>query len=383
VTYDVESLKTLKVAVAHPWLVEMRGGEKVFVELARMFPGADLFLLFGRLDRLPSDLQRRQIQTSFLQKTSPWRASYRGTLPLLPAAARSLDLRSYDLVITSSSGWIHGVRTDPAGVHVCYMHTPPRYLWDSSYTPRTRFGRLQRAALSSVKGRFQRWDRASAQKISKFLANSATVQRRIEASYSRGARVVYPPVDVARFIGSAHSKGGFALVVSELVAYKRVDCAIEACVQAGLELVVIGDGPERPGLEKLAARGRVTFLGRVPDPVVEQYLSKADVFIHAGIEDFGIATVEALAAGVPIVGINEGGTAEIVGQSDVGELVPVGSVDALVSALRRVIGREANEAVCRARALDFGPERFRSAVLASIGEALDDRKVAAAPAWNW
>ncbi len=288
--------------------MQVRGGEKVFFELARAFPHADLFLLFGEASRYPADLRSR-IRTTWLQKFPMKSAGYRSLLPLLPHAVDSIDLGSYDMVISSSSGWAHGLRPRADAHHLCYMHTPPRYLWGSQ-APGRLAGGAQRL-MAPLMEQLRRWDVAASHRVSDFVANSETTARRIFDSYRRSADVIYPPVDTERFLRLPREPRGYALYVGELVPYKRADLAIEACRLLKMPLVIIGDGPEMNALKRQAAGADVRFLGRAPDDVRDEVFSGASVLLYGGIEDFGIVFVEAMAAGVPIAGLRAGGLAEI------------------------------------------------------------------------
>ena len=352
----------LRIAVVHPWLVEVRGGEKAFFEMLRAFPGADPFLLFGDLTQVPADLRDRRWRTSLLQPFP--RRAYRATLPLLAAAAESLPVSSYDVVVSSSAGWAHGVRHGQAAVHMAYVHSPPRYLWWER--PPSSLGRAAAPALRPLLRRLRAWDRRAARRVTALLANSHTTASRIARCYGRAARVLHPPVAVERFLDLPRRPRGYALLLGELVPYKRVDRALRACALAGVPVKVVGDGPERGRLER-DAPGRVEFLGRQPDAAVDALLSSASVYIHAGVEDFGIATVEAMAAGVPIAGINRGGTAEIVAHG--GGILAEERDEALAAAIVRCLDQPAAFAA-RDEALRFGAGAFRAQLRQQVEGAL-------------
>lgn len=359
-------LRGLRIAVVHPWLVEVRGGEKVFFEIARALPEADLFILLARKDRLPPDLRPRLRGTSFLQ-LAPKRL-FRATLPLLPVAAGRMRLEQYDLVVSSSSGWSHGVRVGEQTVHVSYVHSPPRYLWWER-SP-TLAGRLAGPLLGPLRGWLRRWDARAAAGPDLMLANSQLTAERIRRYYHREAHVLSPPVEVERFLGTPWAPQGYAISVGELVGYKRVDRAIEACHRAGVPLRIVGDGPQRAALEGLAADRDVRFLGRIPDRELERELAGASVYVHAGIEDFGITTVEAMAAGVPVAGINAGGTAEIAGHGPVELAEP--DVESLAAAIRRCL--DAPDAHSdREAARAFSGEAFRAGLFDALVRALSER----------
>jgi glycosyltransferase involved in cell wall biosynthesis len=365
----------LRMAIVHPWINEIRGGEKVFFEIARTFPEADLFFLFGHLDRLPDDLRHRVKGTSFLQQLQWWRVSYRSTLPLLPLAAQSLNLTDYDVVISSSSGWAHGVRTRPDAAHICYMYSPPRYLWeDDAELPIVRAAPVQRIAHRMLH-QLRKWDLTATKNVSHFIAISEIVRARILEYYGREAAMVNPSVEMDRFSELGRSPGNYVLAVGELVPYKRFDLAIQACRIAGLPLVIVGDGPDRRRLEHLNAGGDTKFLGRVSDETLNEYLRKAGVYIHGGIEDFGISAVEALAAGVPVVGLAVGGTAEIVGDFGVGVLAESADPVHLAAALTQCLADPPSSGRCRQRADAFRSAEFRRKIKLEVEKVLDSNGV--------
>lgn len=349
-----------EVAIVHYWLHHVRGGEKVFFELARAFPEADLYFLHGDPTRLPVDVSTRFRGQTFLGRQLVRRIPYRAMLPLLPAAARSLDLSSYQTVISSSAGWAHGVRTSAGANHVCYMHSPPRYIWGEQ-TPVG--GRLVEATLSPLLRVLRNWDISAASRVSTFVANSQTTESRITKSYGRSSEVVYPPVDVEPLLHLRQVRQDYVVAAGELVPYKRFDLAIDACHRACLPLRIVGEGPERKRLEERAAGlgADVTFEGRVSDEEFRGWLASARVFIHAGIEDFGITTVEALAGATPVVGANEGGTAEIVAPGT-GVLATDNTAEAFAQALMVSWETRFDENALRARAFSFRPERFRDEI---------------------
>jgi len=297
-----------RVAIVHPWVIELRGGERVFFELARMWPEADLYLLFHRDGAIPPDLMPR-LRTSFLQKVRLPRRSYTATLPLLPRAVESFDLSSYDLVVSSSSGWAHGAIAAPGSSHISYMHSPPRYVWGLAAP--TAAGRLAQTMLSPLFNRLRDWDRRAALRPTRLIANSHTTAGRIDAIYGREAPVLYPPVDVEHFMRLERAPDGCVTYIGELVPYKCADRVVRACMLLGVPLRVVGDGPERKRLEELATGADVTFAGRVSDAERDFFLSRASVLAYGGVEDFGLIFVEAMAAGVPIAGIRDGGLGEI------------------------------------------------------------------------
>jgi glycosyltransferase involved in cell wall biosynthesis len=347
-----------RVALVHDWLTGMRGGEKVLEALASLYPEAPIFTLFHFPGSVSPALEGHPIHTSFLQTAPFIRRRYRSYLPLFPAAIEDFDLAGYDLVVSSSHCVAKGVIPAPDAVHVCYCHTPMRYAWDQehAYFPRRRgfTARLRSFALS----RLRTWDAAAASRVQLYVANSRFVARRIATYYGRSAEVVPPPVDVALFTPGPAADGGYCLVVSALAPYKRIDLAIAACRSLGLPLRIVGEGPERNRLEASAGPG-VRFLGRVDGERLRDLYRGALCFLQPGVEDFGIASVEALACGTPVVALGRGGVVDIVEDDRHGVLAPQGEdAVALAGAIDKARQMGFNPLDLRDRAEQFSVARF-------------------------
>ncbi len=305
----------MRVAVLHHWFVTRGGGERVAECIASLFPAADLFTLLSRPEGLPATLRERVLHTSPLQRL-PWASKFhRHLLPLYPRATEALDLRGFDLVLSSDSGPIKGVRLSPGAVHICYCHSPMRYLWDGFETYRQSMGPFTRLAFSAVAGPLRRWDQAAASRVTYFVANSVYIANRIRRCYGREAEVVYPPIDLERAPppGAAAPEGHY-LCAGRLVAYKRTDVAIEACARLGRPLRVAGTGPEEPRLRRLAARtgASVEFLGELPDGQLWAEYARCRALLFVADEDFGMVPLEAQACGRPVIAYGAGGSLETV-----------------------------------------------------------------------
>ena len=323
----------MRTAIVHYWLLNLRGGEKVVEALCRLLPDADIFTLFYDPERAPAAIRSHRVQASFLQ---PFRKHYRSLLPLMPMALESFDLRGYDLVVSSESGPAKGVILPSSTRHVCYCHTPMRYLWDlyPAYRNEWTRSRIKRALMAPVANYLRLWDFASAARVDDFIANSENVRRRIWKTYRRESQVVSPPVAVETFYSKPSED--YYLIVSELVAYKRLDSAIRVCAASGRKLRVVGDGPEYKALRRIA-NANIEFCGKASDSELRDLYSRCRAFLMPGEEDFGITAVEALASGKPVIALGRGGAIETVPVSD-----PVGGVffsettdDALRGALER------------------------------------------------
>ncbi|HXH48002.1 MAG TPA: glycosyltransferase [Terriglobia bacterium] len=337
----------------------MRGGERVLEALAELFPSADIFTLVCDRLMLPSSLSRLQIRTSLLQNLPRSRQWYPYYLPLFPVATRRLDLRGYELVISSDAAIMKGVRTDANAVHVCYCHSPMRCLWSGYETYRQAAGPVARLALSAVRNHLCRWDYEAAQRVSYFVANSENVRNRIQKFYGRESAVVHPPVDTRRFASSpcTSERDGFFLTVSQLVPYKRIDLIVDTFNRCKRPLVIIGDGPERLKLERRAGKN-IRFAGSVSQRGVVEAMQRCKAFVFAGEEDFGIVMAEAQACGTPVVALGKGGALEIVEDNLTGILFNEESVDSLLGALDQLDHTSFDAELIRASALRFTRQRF-------------------------
>jgi glycosyltransferase involved in cell wall biosynthesis len=298
----------MRAAIVHYWLMNRRGGEKVLDALCRLLPDADIFTLFCNPQTLSPEVRRHRITTSFLNPLRRW---YRSLLPLMPMALESFDLRGYDLVVSSESGPAKGVITAASTRHVCYCHTPMRYLWDlyPAYRNEWTASPWKRAAMTPIANYLRLWDYASAQRVDRFIANSRNVGNRIWKTYRRESEVIYPPVDVDGFRWKPAED--YFLVVSELVPYKRIDGVVRLFSRTRRRLRIVGGGPEYRKLRAIAGAS-VQFLGRLPDGELRDQYARCRALLLPGEEDFGITPVEALASGKPVIALGRGGALETV-----------------------------------------------------------------------
>jgi glycosyltransferase involved in cell wall biosynthesis len=337
----------MKVAIVHYWLVGMRGGEKVVEALCEMYPQAEIFTHVVDPEAISDTLRRHTIHTSFIQRLPRARSWYQRYLPLMPLALEQLDLRGFDLVISSESGPAKGVLTDAGTLHVCYCHTPMRYLWDMYQDYLHETGKLTRFAMRPLTHYLRMWDLASSFRVDHFIANSGYVARRIAKHYRRDADVVHPPAEVDDFMLSDHVED-YYLMVGQLVGYKRTDLAVEAFNRMGKPLVVIGEGEQLERLRKIAAPN-VRLLGRQPFAAIREHYAKCRALIFPGIEDFGIVPVEAMASGRPVIAYRAGGALESVIENETGLFFDRQDADAIIKAVEDY----------EARADSFIPEAIR------------------------
>jgi glycosyltransferase involved in cell wall biosynthesis len=364
----------MKIAMVHDYFTQLGGAEKVAEELYNMLPNADLFATVALKNKMPSTLRNVPVRTSWMQKLPKMNEYYRLYFPLYPVAVRSLDLSGYDLVISSSSGYVKGVRASSDAIHVCYCHTPMRWVWSfDSYSARESFGAGVRAVLPTLIRGLRSWDEGAARQPDHFVANSKTVAARIQRAYGRSAEVIVPPIDIHRFRPSKE-RGDYYVVLSRLVSYKRIDLAVNACTKLGRKLVVIGSGTALESL-KTQAGPTIQFLGRASDDEVEFYVARCRALIFPGEEDFGMAPVEVAAAGRPTIAFRGGGAMETVVEDMTGIFFDEQTTEALVDAIERFEKREWSSSVIRRHAEGFSAEVFRerfTKFLRRIGAPIDE-----------
>jgi glycosyltransferase involved in cell wall biosynthesis len=357
----------VKVALVHDWLnVKSGGAERVFFELVKLYPDADLFSLIYNKKIFADEINAKPVQTSFLQYF-PFKNRPKFLLPLIPRAVDQLDLRGYDLIISSSSAWAKNIHKPDGSVHICYCHTPARMLWD--YWPRYltnqklgpfKPGAISRFIISRTVSKLRLWDFYGSNNVDYFIANSEYIADRIKKFYRCDSTVIYPPISTELLKPpTSNKKGGYYLVLSVLSSYKNIDLVIKAFKQSGRQLIIAGDGPNEAELKGLAAEAQnIKFLGRVSEAKKVQLLQQAKALVFANIEDFGITPVEAMAAGTPVIARNGGGAVETVVEGKTGVFFNQDSIDSLNSAISEAekVSWKQNELIERANM--FSSDKF-------------------------
>ena len=359
----------MRIAIVHDWLTGMRGGEKALEVICERFPDAELFTLVHVRGSVSPPIERLRMHTSFVQRLPMVRRLYRHYLPLFPTAIEQFSFDGFDRIVSLSHCCAKSI-VHPARVpHLCYCLTPMRYAWDQfdAYFGPDRIGRVPSALMRPVMARLARWDRDTAGRADRYVAISHYVAGRIRRYYNRQATVVYPPVDTDFFHPDATPPERFALVVSALVPYKRIEIAIAACARAGVPLTIVGDGPERAALER-AATADTRFLGRVPDEAIRDLYRRAAVTILPGEEDFGIVPLEAQACGRPVVALGRGGARETVKHGETGILVDELSSAAFGDAVADAVARRFDREAIRVHAEQFSRTRFGDEMAALVAE---------------
>lgn len=360
----------MRVAIVHDYLNQVGGAERVVESFHRLWPQAPIFTTIADRDAMPPSLRDADIRTSWMQHLPGWQRHFRAYLPLYPFAIERMDLRGFDVVVSSSSAWAKAARAPAGATHVCYCHTPMRWVWDyERYVEREDFSLLERLGLPPVIAALRAWDLRTSRRPSHLVVNSRVVQQRVAQCWGRPSELLYPPVDVDRFT-PAQEDGRYHLVVSRLAHYKRIDLAVAAFTRLGLPLVIIGDGPARVELEAMAGPN-VTFRGRVDDAGVAQAMRECRALIFPGEEDFGITPLEANASGRPVIAYGAGGVLETVRDGVTGVLFGEQTVDALAIGVQRADGLSWNSAAIRnhAEAYDASifEQRFRAIVEREAG----------------
>jgi glycosyltransferase involved in cell wall biosynthesis len=363
-----------RVALVHDFLLDLRGAERVFAAICDTWPDADVFTAVYDEAGTEGRFAARAPQTSFLQRLRPTARTFRPLLPLYPHAIESLDLRGYDIVVSSSSAWAHGVLVDPGAVHVCYCHNPFRYAWSEREATLAARSPLTRAPLRLLLDRWRQWDWIAAQRVDRYVANSHLTAARVRRYLGRESTVLNPPVELERFAPApAGGVGDRYLVLAELMAHKRIEVAVRAFGELGLPLVVVGDGPESRHLRRLAAPN-VTFTGRVSDQRVAELLRSSLALVVTADEEFGIAAVEALASGRPVIALGSGGVLESVVEGETGTYYAESAPESLAAAVRAFDPLSIDPAACVAAAERFGTRRFQAALRGIVAEAVSSER---------
>ena len=363
-----------RVALIHDFLLDLRGAERVFAAICDRWPEADVFTAVYDERGTEGRFADRTVHTSFLQRLRPTARTFRPLLPFYPHAVESFDLRGYDTVISSSSAWAHGVLVDPGAVHVCYCHNPFRYAWTEREATLQARSPFVRPALRLLLSQWRQWDYIAAQRVDRYVANSRTTAERVRRYLGRDAGILHPPVEVDRFrpVG-IDSVGDHYVVLAELMAHKRIDIAVEAFSRLGLPLVVIGDGPEGRRLRRIAGPS-VRFTGRVPDERVAELLASARALVVTAVEEFGIAAVEALAAGRPVIALGERGVRESVQPGVTGAFYEHNYAGSLAETVLAFDALAVDPAACVAAAERFSVRRFQDRLAAIVAEATSDER---------
>jgi len=358
------------LALAHDYLLTMRGAERTFAEMVRCWPEAPIYTLLYDADAVAEGFAGREVHTSGLQRFGAKQRSFRYLLPFFPGAAERLPVSSYDTIVTSSSAFAHGLRPAPGALHVCYCHSPFRYAWFEQERAQAETPWPGRPLMKAILKRNRAWDLKAATRVTRYVANGKITQDRILDLYGVESDIVHPPVAVERFaVGQPEN---FLLFVGQIVPHKRVEVALEAARIAGLPIKIVGDGPDRERLEALYSGLGVEFLGSVSDQRLGDLYSRCIALVVPNIEEFGIAAVEAQAAGRPVVAVARGGVRETVIPGETGVLVEGEDVAALAEALHDTDFSGFDPMKIRANAERFSPAAFRAALTGLVDRYIEE-----------
>src|SRR5271154_5330959 len=363
----------MKIAVVHDYFTQLGGAEKVAEQLYCMLPDPSLFATVAFRKCMPSGISGVPVKTSWMQNLPGIEKYYRLYFLLYPFAVNDLDLSSYELVLSSSSGYAKGVTTSRDAVHVCYCHTPMRWAWNfDSYSERESFGFSQRTLLPMLISGLQRWDKDASRQPDHFVANSRVVAERIRRVYGRSAEVIHPPIDVDRFRFS-EEREDYYVVLSRLVSYKRIDLVVRACSERKKKLMVLGEGPDRKSLEAIAGP-TVRFLGRVSDAEAEHVVARCKALLFPGEEDFGMVPLEVAAAGRPTIAFRGGGALETIRENETGLFFDRQTPEDIGDAIERFEAHQWSPDILRNHAEQFSVDVFRDpfgAFLRRIGVPIE------------
>jgi glycosyltransferase involved in cell wall biosynthesis len=337
----------MKVAIVHYWLVNMRGGEKMLEALLEMFPQADIFTHVYNPRAVSEQINSRRVFTSSVNRLPFAQKLYQLYMPLMPRALMEFDLRRYDLVISSEAGPAKGVVPNPNAYHVCYCHSPMRYIWDMYHEYVRDSGPLVRFFMKRLIPSLRLWDTSSANLVDRFITNSHYVAKRIRRIYNREAEVVYGPAAIEQFLDTERKPEDYYLFFGQITGYKRADIAIAACLKSGRKLVLAGAGARKKDMRKFGGTGLIRFTGRVSDSGAAALFAGARALLYPGIEDLGLVPIEANAAGCPVIAFREGGALDTVRENVTGIFFDEQTPESLIAAMNRF---EENEALFKDRA---------------------------------
>jgi glycosyltransferase involved in cell wall biosynthesis len=363
----------MKVAIVHYWLVSMRGGEKVLEALLELFPGADIYTHVYDRQNVSSSINAHKVYTSYIDKLPFAKKLYQKYLPLMPSALLDFDLSAYDLVISSEAGPAKGVVPAPDARHICYCHSPMRYIWDQYFEYHKNAGLATRLFMRLFTPRLRVWDVTSAQLVDTFVANSSYVAQRIKRYYRRDAVVIFAPVKIEAFIDIPRNIEDFYLYFGQLADNKRVDIAIEACIALGRKLIVAGGGAVKHYQKKYKKHGNIQFLGRIDDEQIKKLYSGARALLFPGVEDMGIIPIEANAAGCPVIAYRKGGVLDTIKENKTGIFFDEQTADSLADAIIRfenIRGQFDDRTVFTGHVRQFSKEIFQERIIGLVAAQL-------------
>ena len=362
----------MKIAIVHDWLTNMGGAERVIINFHELYPSAPIFTTFYTPENLDEELRNIDVRTSFLQKEKKI-DDHKKYFPFMPFAFEKFNLNEYDLVLSSSTSCAKGARKRKDALHICYINTPMRYAYEFKNEYTNGMNPIKKALVNCLLFFMRIWDKNNNKRVDYFIANSHEIQRRVKETYNRDSVVINPPVRCSLFDVS-NIDGDYYFVVSRLVSYKRFDLAVQACKELGRKLIIIGDGPEREKLEKIADGDKnIIFMGRQPDDVLKKYMQECKALIFPGLEDFGIVPVEAQACGRPVIAYGKGGVLDTVIDGETGVLFKEQTVEALKKAILKFETMKFDKMKIREHSLKFDESEFKKKIKEFIDEKIKEK----------
>ncbi|MDR3171089.1 MAG: glycosyltransferase [Treponema sp.] len=361
----------MKIAIIHYWLVNMRGGEKMLEALLELFPNADIYTHVYDPQAVSPLIRTRRIYTSYINKLPFAKKLYQKYMPLMPNALKDFNLQDYDLIISSEAGPVKGVVPNPEAYHICYCHSPMRYLWDMYHEYFRGAGFITRFFMKALIPRLRLWDVSSANLVDRFITNSHYVAKRIKRYYNRDADVVYGPAAIEKFLAVERQPEDFYLFFGQLVGYKRADIAIDACIASGRKLVVAGSGAKKKDIRGYERSGLISFVGRISDAEVTKLFSRAKALLFPGIEDLGLVPIEANAAGCPVIAYRKGGVLDTVKEDVTGVFFDEQTSESLIQVMdtfETIEARFSNRAAFTEQVQQFSKAAFIERVRRIIAE---------------
>ncbi len=369
----------MKVALVHDHLAQDGGAEKVLKVLTEIFPDAPIYTLLYEKNNADKYYKDKKIETSVIQKLPGGVKYYQWYMPFMPMAVEFFDLTPFDLIISDTSSFAKGVITSSNSLHVCYCHTPTRYLWSDthSYIKELKYNKYFKKVISLVLNYIRMWDKLSADRVDKFIANSETVKSRIKKYYRRESTLIYPPAEVDKFSLSLQSddEDPYFLAGSRLAPYKRIDIVIEAFKEMGLKLKIFGDGVDKKRLEKISkGYNNIEFLGRIDDQELEKMYQNCQAYIHPQEEDFGITVVEAMACGTPVIAFGRGGATETIIEGKTGVFFKEQTPESIKKTVQEFSSKDFDPKSIRKRAEEFSVEKFKFEIINYLSKDFPELK---------
>jgi glycosyltransferase involved in cell wall biosynthesis len=361
----------MKVAIIHYWLINMRGGEKMLEALLELFPEAHIYTHVYNPKAVSPLINSHTVYTSWINKLPFAKKLYQKYMPLMPNALKEFNLQDYDLIFSSEAGPVKGVVPNPDAYHICYCHSPMRYLWDMYHEYFRKSGFITQFFMKRLIPGLRLWDVVSSNLVDRFITNSHYVAKRIKRYYNRDAEVVYGPAAIERFLPKERQPEDFYLFFGQLVGYKRVDIAIEACIRSGRKLIIAGSGGNKKDIKAYRKSSLLTFLGRVPEEEIPGLFSRAKALLFPGIEDLGLVPIEANAAGCPVIAYRKGGVLDTVKENVTGLFFDEQTPSSLMDALDRFEAKEecfTNREFFSEQVKQFSKDAFKERIKRIVGE---------------